>query len=522
MTQVNAWLREKGVRHTLRQLGKGGYSCANDIRALLEALGSPFSIEARLMIAEAVFACGPNAAQKRAAMGIVLSLLKENAGRASSQLCLRLANLVSGSSWNESSGTTDNADGTHVHPVGAMLLDNRYGNAREEFTYVLRKIGDANAISYLQRAAKDPEIASYALRALSALREDRTTLALCEGALKLPKLCRKSEIEQVRAELQSKLADQKETDQVNAWLRKRGIRYAIRDLYHKPRLCPDCVPALIELLKSPISHRMCGLAAQALFARKPNSSQKQEAVDALLTIVRQSAGQYDTDLSLLVINQLCDNLSATRVHQIGEMVLDKRYGELREELTGVLWRIGKTDAVSYLLRAAKEPQTASVALEGLSQLRVNGTLTLCERALKDRRLDAESKEAIRETYSELKRQLAKKRETASHVTKETIPKHLREWSANLDGDELPKVLRTIQKCLEGGFAKSEISGVMSAARDLSVDQDVRLKFNVRFIGKPTTLWLEIFCDDEDAYDLYILAFPDLIDKFQGAVEELIR
>jgi hypothetical protein len=80
---------------------------------------------------------------------------------------------------------------------------------------------------------------------------------------------------------------------------------------------------------------------------------------------------------------------------------------------------------------------------------------------------------------------------------------------------LPKVLRTIRRCVDGGFAKGETAELRLAPDNLAVDQDVRFKFDVRFLGEATTLWLEIFCDDEDAYDLYIFSIPELVDRIKN-------
>ncbi len=84
-----------------------------------------------------------------------------------------------------------------------------------------------------------------------------------------------------------------------------------------------------------------------------------------------------------------------------------------------------------------------------------------------------------------------------------------------DGSDLPKVLRRIAKCVEGGFGKLEISEVRSVAENLSVDQDVRFEFKVKLGQKQTSLWLELFCDDEDAYDLYAFGIAELVGKIEG-------
>src|SRR5581483_2382820 len=96
------------------------------------------------------------------------------------------------------------------------------------------------------------------------------------------------------------------------------------------------------------------------------------------------------------------------------------------------------------------------------------------------------KDVVKEIYSKLKRRLAKKPATISHVTNEAAPKGLAEWSANLDGSDLLKVLRGIQKCVPEGFGKAEVAEVRSAADEPSGDAEesgndtVRLKFDIKF------------------------------------------
>ena len=162
------------------------------------------------------------------------------------------------------------------------------------------------------------------------------------------------------------------------------------------------------------------------------------------------------------------------------MALDKKYGELRSGFLMALRKIRNADAIGYLQRAAKDPVTAAFALGELARLRVEGTLQLCDQALS--LPGVLGKDVIRETRAKLKRQLAKKQGARSHITTEPIPDDLTEWSSNLDGCDLPKVLRTIQRCVEGGFAKPETTEVRLAADDLSHDQDVRFKFDVKLRG----------------------------------------
>ena len=299
--------------------------------------------------------------------------------------------------------------------------------------------------------------------------------------------------------------------EANAELHRRGIPHSIGDLLHNDALCPECGPELLDLFRSPFPFNVRVPLAQAVFARKLKPAEKREAFGILLALIKEYP-ERSNSLSMLVWNELPDNVDPTKVHELGQMALDKRYGPLRSGFLMALRKIRNADAISYLQRAAKDPLTAVHALGELARLRVEGTLQLCDQALAlPGVLHAD---AIRETRAKFKRQLAKRPGTRSHVTTESVPDDLTEWSSNLDGCDLPKVLRTIQKCVEGGFAKGEAKEVRLAADDLSHDQDVRLKFDVKFRGTHTTLWLEILCDDEDAYDLYIFGIPELVDRIE--------
>ncbi|MDB6124335.1 MAG: hypothetical protein JWQ71_3328 [Pedosphaera sp.] len=314
--------------------------------------------------------------------------------------------------------------------------------------------------------------------------------------------------------------------QLNTWLEQKGIEYSIGDLYHDRISCPECGPELLEAFKVPYTFNLRVAIANALFARKLNASQKREAVEILLTIINQNPERH-ASLSTLILNELANNVDVGKVHELGKMLLDERFGELRADFTEPLRKIGNADAISYLKQAAKIPSAAPMALNALARLRVEGAMQLCEEALKDPKMPY--KDVIRETYRKLQRKQAKKRVAASHMTSEPVPEGLEEWSANLDGSDLAKVLRGVQKCVEGGLGKAEIAEIRAAAEDLSPDgmstdeerEVVRLKFDVKFNGGERELWFEVFCDDEDAYDFYIYATSKLIEEIEGALKKVL-
>src|ERR1051326_5664034 len=299
--------------------------------------------------------------------------------------------------------------------------------------------------------------------------------------------------------------------EANAELRRRGIPHSLGDLFHDGTLCPECGPALLDLFRFPLPFNVRAPLAQAVFARKLKPAENKEAFGILLALIKETPERCNS-LSMLAWNELPDNVDPSRVHELGQMALDNRYGPLRSGFLMALRKIRNADAIGYLQRAARNPLTAALALGELARLRVEDTLQLCDQAIAlPGVLHADG---ILETRAKLKRQSAKKQGTPSHVTAEPIPDGLKEWSSNLDGGDLPKGLRAIQKGVEGGFAKGEATEVRLAADDLSNDQDVRFKFDVKLRGRSTTLWLELFCDDGDAYDMYIFGIPELVDRIE--------
>ena len=311
--------------------------------------------------------------------------------------------------------------------------------------------------------------------------------------------------------------DQPEVDE---WFRGKGIQNDIEDLHYDPSLSPHCVPELLELLELPYSLQTRQVVAVAIFHRKPDDSQKRRAFDVFLEIVKQSVGQYDVILSTLVLNELANFVTPERMEQIAEMTFDQRYGALRAELAYLLFRTGNPGAIPHLVRAARDPVTASLALHGLAELRAKETLALCEQALANP--DVPHKEAIKTIYSKLKRLADRKWQRASHVTPDPPPENLTEWSTNLDGENLTKVLRGIQQSVDAGFGRAEISEIRSVADVLSLDQTARLRFAVTFSGKQTVLWLEVFCDDYHDIDLYVFGDAELINQIGSAMEKILE
>lgn len=303
--------------------------------------------------------------------------------------------------------------------------------------------------------------------------------------------------------------------ELNNRLKQIGIQSGILELAGNYTLYPDCVPQLLEFFREPLSiYRRVNLA-QAILARKPNAGQKREVIDVLLNLVRENP-ERGSAFESIMLNELANNISKDKVHELGAIVLDKRYLTIRPAVVQPLYKIGNSDAITYLKQVAMEGGLAAYALDALARLRVEGIAEMCEAALADK--DVLFKDAIRETYRKVKRRQEKKSAGTSHITRDPIPNGLAEWSINLDAPELPKALKCIQKSVGRGFGKLESTEVSRTADDLSVNDDVRFKFEIEFMNQSATLWLEIFCDDEDAYDLGAFGLPALISKIEAEMK----
>lgn len=192
--------------------------------------------------------------------------------------------------------------------------------------------------------------------------------------------------------------------QLNAWLKQKGIEYSIGDLRHDHTLSPECVPTLLQAFESPYSFNLRVAIANALFGRKLKASQKRQFEETLIEIINQNP-ERQAALSSLILNELTKNVDASKVHELGRMMLDERFGELRGHFSEPLRKIGNAEAIGYLKQAVKIPSAASMALAALARLRVAGTLELCEEALKDPMV--RFKDSIKETRQKPQRQMNK-------------------------------------------------------------------------------------------------------------------
>jgi hypothetical protein len=315
------------------------------------------------------------------------------------------------------------------------------------------------------------------------------------------------------------MTEHEEAARVEGWLRARSIQHTLDDLADDPRLCPDRAPVFLELLQGPLSLNTRTCAALAFFARKHSPEQKREAVDALLRLFHEHRGQDNHCLSMLAMNSLADHVEAGQEDKIIRMTLDPRYGSLRSAFTQSLYALGTPAAIEGLRRAARDPEIAAAALHKLARRKVPGTARLCKAALQIPGMA--NVEAITKTLRDLEQASNPKTSRAPHATKARPPRGLKEWSTNLDGADLPKALRGIRKAVESGFGRIEISEVRAVAAALPVNQEARFKFDVTLARRKTRLWLVLFCDDEEDYDLSAFGIAELVNTIETNIRSVL-
>lgn len=312
-----------------------------------------------------------------------------------------------------------------------------------------------------------------------------------------------------------------ELREADCLLAREGIPHSVLDLYYNHALASEYINDLLRVWKlalenEGIHNRALVLIADVLFDCQLSKQQKHEAVNNLFEFIKdyKTVPVKDIYLDSLIVNTLVANLDKTSgyVNKLGEMLLNRKYGRLREQFTFALKRLRNKEAVPFLLKAAKESTTAAIALDALSVFKVKETLPLCEEALNTPGI--EGKDAIKETYTRLQKKLLKKVDVV-HVTEEEVPAGLSEFCTNIDAEVVDQFLRGIWKCFDSKNSRKELAEIKQVIIDLAVEQNVRMKFDKMYNKQKITFWLEVFCDDEAAYDIYIFGPQMLIDKLDA-------
>jgi len=306
---------------------------------------------------------------------------------------------------------------------------------------------------------------------------------------------------------------QEDEPEVNRILLERGIRSTIHEL-RNPEIHPEAADLLLELFKRPYGGEMLKVIAVALFRRPMSAEQREQAVQICLEICRRGIEKPYSGAEIIAGNELAENAGPHHVDKIGEMLLDKGLGERRGVFTRALGIVGNADAISYLRAGGRDAEIANWAITELARLLPPlEAIQICDAALALENL--RYRKNIEETRTKLQRKL--KRLEPVHLSTELAPEGLEEWSANIDGTWLPKITQVVRKIVDRGFGRSESAEIRTVMDDMIPGEVKTLKFEVTFAGKATDLWAQISCDDEDAFDFYIFALPELIQRISSGI-----
>jgi hypothetical protein len=325
-----------------------------------------------------------------------------------------------------------------------------------------------------------------------------------------------------------------ERSEVDEKLQQHGIDYTIAeseggDGSGRGRRWEDVkqhaadLPVLFDLLRQPFTAQMHCIVARMISRYNLGLNQRQAFFHHLLDRVARFDGSREEDLflSMIVLNELSQNADAACASEVGKMALDDRFGiHVRQSLPEVLFLMRTDEALSYLRRITEDPQRVAMVVQDLAKWKPLEAVELCKRALKDSR--TAHKDIIREVLAKHQRQGGKKQPKLDHATKAAIPTGLNEWSTNLDAPQLPTALRAVQKTVSTGFGTMEIAEVRAGADQLEPDETVRFRFPVKIGTDNYALWIEIFCDDEDAFDLYVFGDKTVIQALEKATKVVLK
>jgi hypothetical protein len=110
---------------------------------------------------------------------------------------------------------------------------------------------------------------------------------------------------------------------------------------------------------------------------------------------------------------------------------------------------------------------------------------------------------------------------ATHLVKNRrlLPKGLKEWSSNLDIEDVEPILQALSRCIEGGFGPQEIAEIAAVVDEMEPEQTKAFRFPISANGTKDELWLIVFMDDVDSPDLEIHASAEVIRKLNNTVPD---
>ncbi len=300
-------------------------------------------------------------------------------------------------------------------------------------------------------------------------------------------------------------------------LRGLGIAVGLEDLGNSPALGKTSyVPQLLTILEESWSTYLKAEAIRAILSCSPASAQRRSAAQHALKLLDRHDPE-DDDLQLLwgCFVLLIDD---SFLEEVGSRALNPKFRGHGSFFCMALQSMKDPRAVRYLVQAAERNEIRVHALQALAKRDPSQALQLTSRFVKE---DPGNRE-LRRLHEKLRKKLegfAGPR-NAAHQTRAAIPRSLATSSWNIDGEDIPGILRMLHQELPEVLRKDGVLEVESVVDNLELNRRARFLFPIPGAKKGSGLWLEILCDDEDSFTLEIASDLGTMARIESKVSKL--
>jgi hypothetical protein len=94
-----------------------------------------------------------------------------------------------------------------------------------------------------------------------------------------------------------------------------------------------------------------------------------------------------------------------------------------------------------------------------------------------------------------------------------------EWSTNFDLESVEPFLRRVCTCVDSGFSDIEIDGLLAMVRDMKMDEEKQVEFNIAYCGTTSLLRITVFMDDINAPDIHFFGPRSLCEEMSNIIED---
>ena len=303
-------------------------------------------------------------------------------------------------------------------------------------------------------------------------------------------------------------------------LRSLKIPHGLEDLGNSSTLGdPSYIPQLMSMFQEPWSDYVRAELIRAICSCSPSAKERRTAAELALKLMDRHPSDEENAFFLLWPN-FVNLVDGTFFPEVGRRVLDPRFGENGAYFCLALEKMKDPKATDVLVQATGLEKIRGYAFLSLAKKDPRKALEIVSRFIQE---GARDRELVR-----LQTKLRKKLEgfgtpaAARHRTRSPIPRGLATSSWNLDGEKIPDVLRLLGNELPGMMDNESFLEVEATIDSLGLNRRVRFHFPRSGTKKDPGLWLDILCDDEDAFILEIGSAPATMAKIEPTVSKLLE